>query len=362
MTASADAAVSPARILVIKTQAIGDLLMTTPAIRDLRAAHPRAHIALMTGAWSAPALRHNPHLDEILAFDDRVLLDKRWLGTLRLLARIRKRKFDAAVIFHPSPFLHLFALLAGIPRRYGLLRGARNRFLTAGVTEDLERGTYYPVNFQRVAALAGATPGPVDLEVHSGPADEAAAMAVLSAAGIEAGGDFIVIAPGGGRNSKEDVAARRWPPENFAALARRVRERHPALKIVLSGGPGDALETARIAAAVPGCVDLTGKTSLTELYAIVRRSRAVVCNDSSLLHIAVACRKPAVAPFGPTGLLQRLPAWAAPYAVQSGIACSPCYVGGAFPGCGIGFQCMREITVEALLEPLERALRGPATP
>src|SRR5690606_34831875 len=109
----------------------------------------------------------------------RVLLrGGRLLAALRLLARIRKGRFDTAVIFHPSPFLHLFALLAGIPIRYGLARGGRgtrNLFLTAAVPEDLGPDTYYPVNFQRVAALAGAVPGSPTPEVHATAEDEAAA-------------------------------------------------------------------------------------------------------------------------------------------------------------------------------------------
>jgi heptosyltransferase-2 len=350
----------PARILIIKTHAIGDLLMATPAIRDLRAAHPSAHIALLVGKWSAPAIRNNPHLDAIIEFDDRVLLRGDPIGILRLLAKVRGGRFDAAVIFHPSPYVHLFALLAGIPVRYGLKHGKRAPFLTAGVVEDLGEDAYYPVNFQRVAALAGAVPGPVDLEVHADAAAERAAGGVLSGAGIFPGDDFVLVAPGGGRNSKEDVAARRWPADRFAALLGAVRRDYPGLKIALTGTSSDARETGVVLGAVPGAADLTGKTSLPELYAVARRARAVICNDSSLLHIAVACRRPVVAPFGPTGLRQRLPQWAIPFSLQSGIPCSPCYVGGRFPGCPIGFQCMRETGVDAMLGRLRRALGNAA--
>ncbi|MCD6024327.1 MAG: lipopolysaccharide heptosyltransferase [Fibrobacteria bacterium] len=347
-----------ARILILKTHAIGDLLMTTPAIRDLRAAYPAAHVTLMTGSWSAPAVRANPHLDEILEFDDRVLLDRRLAGMLRLLWRVRRGKFDAAVIFHPSPLLHLFALLAGIPRRYGLLRGAGNRFLTAGAVEDLGPGTYYPVNFQRVAALTGASIGEPQLEARTLPEEEASAAALLSGAGVDPEEAFVLVAPGGGRNSKDDVAAKRWPSGHFAALLQTLRSRMPQTRIVLTGSAADAAETGAVLSAVPGAVDLTGRTTLAELFCLAGRARAVVCNDSALLHIAVARGTPVVAPFGPTSLERFVPPSARGLCAKSALACSPCYVGGDFPGCPIAFQCMRDLTPEALWTGLARALAG----
>jgi heptosyltransferase-2 len=360
MTASNARGIS--RILVIKTHAIGDLLMTTPAIRDLRAAYPRAHISLMAGKWSAPALRKNPHLDEIIEFDDRILLRWRPLGALSLLLDIRRREFDVAIIFHPSPLIHAFAWLAGIPVRYGLTRGGESqherhaRFLTQGVPEDLQPNTYYPINFQRVTALAGATPGPAQLEVHPDAGDKAEANRLLAESGIGDGDSFLLVAPGGGRNSKEDVAARRWPAERFAELAQHAIATHPGLKVVVTGAASDAREAGIVSSKVPGSINLTARTTLGQLYVLTRRARAGLCNDSSLLHIAVACRKPVVAPFGPTAAAQRLPEWARRYSIQSGIPCSPCYIGGRFPGCPIRFECLREMTAGTLHAGLERAL------
>jgi lipopolysaccharide heptosyltransferase II len=347
-----------ARILIIKTHAIGDLLMTTPAIRDLRRAYPKAHIALLVGKWSASALRDNPHLNQVLEFDDEVLLRGRFFDALRLLARVRSERFDAAVIFHPSPLLHAFAWLAGIPLRYGLRRGSRNGFLTAGVAEDLGPDTYYPVNFQRVAALAGAMPGEPDLEVHATAEDAAVVGRLLAEAGMVPGEPYILAAPGGGRNSKDDVAAKRWPAEHFVSLLLRARARWPEVRIVLVGSPADAAETSAVRAAIPEAVDCTGRTSLGQLFCLAGGARAVVCNDSALLHIAVAQGTPTVVPFGPTSLERFVPPRARALSVKSGIACSPCYVGGNFPGCAIGFQCMRELAPEALWARLEEALQA----
>lgn len=347
-----------ARILIIKTHAIGDLLMATPAIRDLRVAYPAAHITLLTGAWSADAVRKNPCIDEILEFEDRILLDARrhLFSVARLLTRIRRKRFDAAVILHPSAFLHAFAMFAGISRRYGLSRRERTCFLTTAVREDLGSKTYYPVNYQRVAALAGAPLGDPIPEIHYDARDEEMAESLLRSAGIGQDEPYLVVAPGGGRNPKEEVAARRWPAERFADLLQGMVRDYPDLRVVITGGPSDAFEAAVVASAVPRSVNVAGATSLRVMFAIVHRARAVVCNDSSLLHIAVACRRPAVIPFGPTGLAQRVPEHAATYCVQSEEPCSPCYIGGKFPGCAIGFRCLREMPVATVRRHLELAL------
>src|SRR5690606_35025325 len=93
----------------------------------------------------------------------------------------------------------------------------------------------------------------------------------------------------------------------------------PGLKIVLSGSESDREETGYLAARVPEAVDMTGKMTLPQLFCVARASRAVLCNDSSILHVGIACGVPVVAVFGPTSARQRMPVWALPYAWQSPI-------------------------------------------
>ncbi len=345
------------RILIVKTHAIGDLLLTTPAIRDIRRAYPQAHIALLVGKWSAPAVHANPHLDELIEVDDTVFLGRPRLHLLtQLLFRLRRLRFDKAFVFHPSPLVHLFTRLAGIPVRYGLASARGGRHLTAAVPERLGPDDYYPENFLRVAALDGVPTGAPVPEVHPAPGDDAEADEALRAAGGNPGADFVLVAPGGGRNSKDDVPAKRWPVEYFVAVVRELGRTRPGLQVVVTGAGSDRAETGVLAAAVPDVLDLTGKTSMRTLFSLTRRARAVLCNDTALLHIAVACGTPVVAAFGPTLRARFLPPHLRDDAVQATIACSPCYIGGHFPGCAIGYQCMREIGPEALTARLEAVL------
>lgn len=351
-----------ARILVVKFNAIGDLILSTPALRDLRKAYPRAHITLMVGSWSAPVIRHNPHVDEILEFDQDIFLQRRWRDLLRLLFDVRRRRFDAALIFHALPAIHLFMRLTGIPARFGMSRGKSAGLLTAAVPESLDPGTYYATKYQQVTALAGAPMGSSDPEVHSTEADEAVVRDLLAAEGLGSGRPFLLVAPGGGRNPVTDMPAKRWPVEQFAATLRELAQARPELKIVLSGAPSDREETGSLAKEIPSAVDWTGKLTLPQLFVAARSARAILCNDSSVLHVGVACGTPTVVPFGPTDARQLVPARGLRYVWQSPISCSPCYrvgSGAPFAGCPIRFRCMRETTTEQIRPLLELALARP---
>jgi heptosyltransferase-2 len=347
-----------ARILIVKFNAIGDVVMTTPAIRDLRQAYPKAHIALLVGSWSAPVIRKNPHLDEIIEFDQQMFVERRYFDIAKLLFSLRRRRFDAAVIFHALRSIHLFIRLCGISQRFGLSRGSGFSFLTASVPENLGLERYYAANYQEVAELAGAHAGPTITEVHSDAEDTGEAHRLLTEGGLLAGESFLLVAPGGGRNPREDMAARRLPKERFAQVILDLLKDRTDLRVVLSGAESDRDETAFLAAHIPKSIDLTGKLSLPVLFSIVRKSTAVLCNDSSVLHIGIACGKPVVAPFGPTSARQRVPDWARPFVWQSDLPCSPCYASGgaAFPGCPIEFRCMRETGITQIRPLLERAL------
>jgi heptosyltransferase-2 len=348
-----------ANILVVKFNAIGDLVMTTPAIRDLRSTYPSARLTLMVGSWSAPVMRNNPHLDAVLEFDQDIFLQRRWGDLFRLLRQVRSRRFDAVVILHALVPVHLFFLLAGIPLRYGMVRKGRSFFLTDAVPEEFDPGRYYGGKYQQVAALAGARTGSENPELPVSPEDEAAARDTLLEFGIRPGEAFLLVAPGGGRNPRTDMEAKRWPVAHYVGALRALKTAHPGLRIVLVGAESDRAETATVARAIPGTSDLTGRFTLPQLAAVAHASRAVLCNDSSILHIGVAVGIPVVVPFGPTSARQLVPARALEFVWQSGISCSPCYRVGSgvhFPGCPIGIQCQREASPELLLPYLERAL------
>ncbi|MFZ2357067.1 MAG: lipopolysaccharide heptosyltransferase II, partial [Candidatus Omnitrophota bacterium] len=106
------------RILIVRTDRIGDVLLSTPVIKVLRDNYPHAYIAMIVSPYSKEIVDGNPYLDEVIIYDkDRK--HKSWLGSIKFSRNLKKRKFDLALILHPTNRMHLVTYLAGIPRRIG---------------------------------------------------------------------------------------------------------------------------------------------------------------------------------------------------------------------------------------------------
>jgi heptosyltransferase I len=117
---------------------------------------------------------------------------------------------------------------------------------------------------------------------------------------------------------------KRWPVERFAGLIEPLRERF-GLTAVVAGGPTETDLGAKIAAVAPGVIDLTGRTSLRQLVALLERAALVVANDSGPMHIAAALGRPLVTPFGPTNPVRTGPYGRMESVIRLDIPCSPCY-------------------------------------
>lgn len=339
-------------ILIIKTHAIGDVLMATPAFRALRESHPQARITLLVGKWSYPVVKHNPHIDEFIVVDENLFFKKRVLGLLGLLWKIRSRHFDLAVVLHPSRFLHLFAWLGGVSKRIGLQREKTSPFLTGGILENGAHSFYYPQNFLDLAALVGPRHANLQLQAPYGPEEQSGFQALAQSVGLPLDEPYLLVAPGGARNPKETIAARLWPTDYYQRLLTMCKERWPQLRIVLSGGPGDAKLCEELAQACPGVVNLCARTSLGELLVLASAAGTVLCNDSSMLHIALAQGKEVFCFFGPTSAASRIPNLPNAHGLQAQVPCGPCYRYAVFKGCDQNMACMRAIAPEQALTAL----------
>ena len=181
------------------------------------------------------------------------------------------------------------------------------------------------------------------------PAPPSAALAArLAEAGIAPGARLAGVHPGAA------WATKRWLPERFAELCRRLKAE--GLTPVLVGGPGDAALGAEIAAA-SGAANLVGKTDLEELKSLMGRLSLFVTNDSGPMHLAAAAGVPVVAIFGATTReLGFFPYGSGHRVVEAPLACRPCGLHGA-KSCPEGhFLCMRLLSVDAVHRACREAL------
>ena len=303
------------RVLLVRLDNLGDVLMTTPALAAVREALPEAHLALLA-APSAQALQpHLPMIDEFIGFHaswvkaGAAALD----GGLRLalppppgrgeaerqmLQQLMEARFDAAILFTVSTQSALPAALlcrmAGIPlvlahtreRAYGLLSDAIPE------RDEIAPGMRHEVRRQLdLVAQVGLRTADERLRLRLRDQDRAAARDALRAAGIVEGRDYVLVHPGA------SAPSRRYPAALFgrAADLMQADAAVPAPAIVFCGGPGEDVLMHEARAAMRGpSVELPPTLKLGTLAALIAGARVLVANNSGPVHLAAAVGTPVV--------------------------------------------------------------------
>ncbi|MBE2195103.1 MAG: WecB/TagA/CpsF family glycosyltransferase [Anaerolinea sp.] len=357
--------ITPDRILAIKIADIGDLILTTPALRALRECYPEARLDLLTTPHAAPILRGTGLVDTIIPFQVRGferlrdLLTPKTIRELWALRRdLRVQRFDTVITFHQLSTRFgalkqaLIQASVGARVRVGLDNG-RGWFYNRKVI-DQGFGVHHQVEYWlKLTAQIGARTSNTHLEIGISEVDQAWALEKLPP-----GRPYAAIHAGsGGLN-----LARRWLPERYAQIAEHLH-RHLGYQIVWVGGKDDNTEDSLAYLHVPS-INLAGQTNLNQLGAVLARCALFVGGDSGVMHLASAVPGLAVySLFGPTNAA----AWG-PWTpddrarlIHGRALCSPCgYVHhsvGLRAGCPAQ-SCMKAITVETV----QAAFAGKAPP
>lgn len=280
------------KVLCVRPDNLGDVLMTTPALHALREALPGRSITLLTSSAGAALAPHLPDVDEYLRFDAPWYKHESGESAqqlMRIAELLRERAFDSAVIFtvfsqSPLPTAML-CHMAGIPRVAAYCRENPYALIPDWVpdTEPFD-GIEHEVERQlRLARLLGA-PQPDDtrLRVKVFDRDRERVDDKLRALDIQAGEQWVVMHPGASEEK------RRYPPARFAAVARLLWQRH-RLRTLITGSAAEARLAARVAdEAGPAARSLAGQLSLGELIALIERASLLVSNNTGPVHLAAA--------------------------------------------------------------------------
>ncbi|MBE7942112.1 MULTISPECIES: lipopolysaccharide heptosyltransferase II [Ramlibacter] len=330
---SGAAPAEPSRSLVIAPQWIGDAVMTEPLLRRLAGRGERLTVGAVP--WVAPVYRAMPQVEAVIEFPFQHG-GLQWRAR-RELAREIEGRFDTAYVLPNSLKSALLPFLASIPRRVGYLGEARVGLLT----HRLRNPAGKPPMVAFYSALSGDTEGLAQdrprLVLPAGALEAALAAQQLAA------GAFYVFAPGA-----EYGPAKRWPAIHYAELAKSLD--HPVL---LLGSAKEAALAEEIAQEAGGgrCRVLAGRTSLMEAFALIAAARAMVSNDSGLMHVAAALGTRQVALFGSSSPLHTPPLNEAARVVwlredpgyQPPLDCAPCFE----RECPLGHtRCLVDITPE----------------
>ncbi len=336
---------SRARILLVQTGFLGDVVLTTPLIAALRRHDPSAELAMLVTPAGAPLVAGHPGLDRVLVDDKRG--SGRGLGGLVALARrLGRERFTTAIAAHKSVRTALALRGAGIPRRIGFATAPGARFYSERVARpagahDRDRmlGLLAPLG---VAAAADATPRPW---VAVDAATRGAARRLLAGAGVD-GRPLAAICPGAAWRTK------RWPPASFGALVRALEA--DGYRCLVLGAPEERTLTAAVRAAGGG-IDLGGQTDPALLAAVLAESAVAVTNDSAPMHVATAVGVPQVAIFCATVPAQGYgPLGSRALVVERDLACRPCGRHGG-TRCPRGTDdCMELVTVDEVRAAVAR--------
>jgi ADP-heptose:LPS heptosyltransferase len=312
----------PRRILLLRLERIGDLLMVLPALCDVRRLAPEAELDLVVGSWNAAIARTIPTVSRIEP------LDAAWLardgGGLGLPALIkaaggwRTRRYDLAINFEPDVRSNLLLAMAGARWTAGYRSGGGGALLDIAL--DYDPTSHTADNARRLVAEAFGRPIdcstlPAGVALTMSPAARHHAARLLS----DAGTPLIGVHAGGGR------AVKQWPVERFGDVARRLIEQRTAT-IVLTGSAADRPLIDAVKQTLPPgqVIDLGGSVDLPTLAAVVARLDLLVTGDTGPMHLAHAAGTPIVAIFGPSDPARYAPRGPYDRVVRVDLPCSPC--------------------------------------
>lgn len=342
------------RILIIRLSSLGDILHTLPAFASLRASFPRARIDWLVARKCRFLLTSVRGIDALHTLDTDRLLQwppdaASWRQMGALIRTLRAQRYDMAIDFQGLLKTAALTALSGSLMRYGfsgpLVREWPAHWCyQATLQPPAGQGHVLELN-QALAQRAGAHPVPFYPDFAVAEADEACILSLLQKEHLD---DFAVINPGGGWPTK------RWSPENYGRLARRIAD-EAHLPVVVTTGPGEEPLFRRMAQACGSARVHHFPVTFLQLIPLFKRSRLVVGGDTGPFHLACALRVPVVGIFGPTSPLRNGPWNPGDEVVTQRLACSPCHG----RRCSRDTECMGMAIDEVWAAVLKRLQRTP---
>jgi len=338
------------RILVARTDRIGDVLLTTPAVKALRLHYPTSYIAMMVAPATRQLVEGNPYLDEVIVLDKRGR-HRGMLATWRLALALRRKGFDVAVILHPTVRVHLLCFLAGIRERIGYDRKAPY-LLTRTIPHKKQEGRKHELEYNfDVLGLLGVTTAERELFMPIRPDAEREVEGRLKEAGIAADVTLVAV------NPAASDASKRWPAAKFAALIDRMGQMPGVRVAVVADAAHRAVTQELLLTTRVSVLDFTGAFDLSQLASFFKRCRLLVSNDSGPVHIAVAVHTPVISIFGRNqpglGPERWGPVGPRDVAVHKETGCDPCLA----HACTRGFRCLEAISVDEIFAHAQKILK-----
>lgn len=335
---------TPERVLVVKLDHLGDVLLATPVLSNLRRAYPNTELHVLTGAWSRVVLEKHPDVSKVIEYNSpafcRTGQPTSLKQTFRLYRALRRQKYDLIVELRGDWRIIWFAFLRLTPKR--LDRAALQVENKLGFVRFT--GTHETTRNLDVLKQAGI-PIPVQTTTFSVTTeDEKWASDFLATHQIDREYPLIAIHPG------SPIELKRWLPERYAELADWLIAQKGA-QILFVGVKDEIQIITDIQARMQGeSINIAGKTTLTELASILHKCNIFIGNDSGPMHLAAAVGIHTIGLYGPGDPTRFGPVGAKCQTIRRKLDCPPC----SGTTCRFGEEgCMSKIQVTDVIQTLE---------
>jgi ADP-heptose:LPS heptosyltransferase len=336
-------------ILAVSSTAIGDTLISTPAIRAIRKSYSEARITALLNRDNMELFANNPNIDNFVPYHGG------YKGFFKTAGRLKDLSIDLAVILHGNePQATPLAYLSGADFIVKLPNDSRFNFLLSNRTpvagwQKLGHG----INIRlKATELVGCAPDGVEMDLFVEKEDERGAEEFLKETGAAGAEILIGFQPGA------STVSRRWFPERFVELGKKLIKDSPGVRIILTGSPSERPLCEDIAKNIgPGAIPAAGRITLKETAALIKRLGVLVTGDTGPMHMAIAQKTPVVALFAVAD-----PATSGPLydldlhtVIKKDRTCEPCLT----KRCTYQ-ECMEQISVNEVLSAIKKTLKAPA--
>lgn len=337
--------IQASRICLVKPSALGDVVQTLPILAALRKRFPRAHIAWLVNRGYASLLRPIPMLDEVIEFDR-----ERYRGGgivavrsyLDFMASLANHRFDLCIDLQGLLRSGSMSWATRAPRRIGLASAREgSHWFYTDVVDDLPIEQGAVIRYWKVIEALGAGHLPKEFPLSLTQEEKSWARDTLA----RLPRPIVGLSPGSRWETK------RWPADRFAETYRGLAERHQGSYLIL-GGPGEESVAAEVESAVGGPgLNITGKTTLRQLAAILEQCDVVLTNDSGPMHLAAAVGTRTVSLFTCTSPVRAGAFGTGHEIVQTSVPCKASYI----KQCD-RMDCMKDLTTDKVLPILNESL------
>jgi heptosyltransferase-2 len=338
----------PRNIIVRMPNWIGDLVMATPILSDLRKAYPQAHITAMCRSPICELLKEDPEINELFCFSKASGFSRRE-EKRNVIEKLRKGNYDLGILLTHSFSSAWWFWLGKVQNRLGYECNGRKLLLTQSLPFPKNiQNQHLVVTYKMLIEPLGIRVSNTPPRLYLSPKEIDGARALLKQHKIPDGALIVGINPGATYGS-----AKCWLPERFREVTERLL-RDKDVYVVYFGDQATASVVKEICTGLPKrVINLAGITSLRELSSLISQCDVILTNDSGPMHIADALGTPIVALFGSTSEVVTGP-YRSGTLIHKHVECSPCYQ----RTCPIDFRCMKRIEADEVYEAIVKILQA----